>query len=137
LFWFCNRDWSVDARSTDQGVPTDSPTNLNAQRWQGEPGALGSHLGFFSLFLKELHMSFDTKTPATSTPAPAMLKPEQHHSKAAEHHELAAKSHKEVAKLIVANDHTGAQTHAKVAQEHMIHAQTHAEAAKKAMPVAK
>jgi hypothetical protein len=90
-----------------------------------------------SSFLKALPMTFDTKTPATSTPAPAMLKPEQHHSKAAEHLELAAKSHKEVAKLIGANDHTGAQTHAKVAYEHMTQAQTHAEAAKKAMPAAK
>lgn len=86
-------------------------------------------------------MTFDNKTPATpttaSTATPTALKPEQHHSKAAEHLELAAKSHKEVAKLIGANDHTGAQTHAKVAQEHLSQAQTHAEAAKKAMPAAK
>lgn len=78
-------------------------------------------------------MSFDTKTPAAST----VVKPEQHHTKVAEHLELAAKSHKEVAKLIGANDHTGAQAHIKVAQEHLTQAHTHAEAAKKAMPAAK
>ncbi len=78
-------------------------------------------------------MSFDTKSPAASTP----VKPEQHHTKVAEHLELAAKSHKEVAKLIGANDHTGAQAHIKVAQEHLTQAHTHAEAAKKAMPAAK
>ncbi|WP_416547153.1 hypothetical protein ACHEXK_15235 [Limnohabitans sp. DCL3] len=82
-------------------------------------------------------MTFETKTPAAHTAAPTVLKPEQHHSKAAEHLELAAKSHKEVAKLISANDHTGAQAHVKVAQEHLMHAQTHAQAAKKAMPAAK
>jgi hypothetical protein len=78
-------------------------------------------------------MSFDTKTPTAST----VVKPEQHHTKVAEHLELAAKSHKEVAKLIGANDHTGAQAHIKVAQEHLTQAHTHAEAAKKAMPAAK
>jgi hypothetical protein len=82
-------------------------------------------------------MSFENKTTTTPTPAPAMLKPEQHHTKVAEHLELAAKSHKEVAKLIGANDHTGAGTHVKVAQEHWTQAQTHADAAKKAMPAAK
>lgn len=82
-------------------------------------------------------MTFDTKTPVTPTPAAVQLKPEQHHSKATEHLELAAKSHKEVAKLIGANDHTGAQAHVKVAQEHLTQAHTHAEAAKKAMPAAK
>jgi len=88
-------------------------------------------------FLKALTMTFETKAPVANTPAHALLKPEQHHSKAAEHLELAAKSHKEVAKLIGANDHTGAQAHAKVAQEHLTQAQTHAEAAKKTMPAAK
>jgi hypothetical protein len=91
----------------------------------------------FSHFLKALSMSFENKTPATSTPTTAMLKPEQHHTKVAEHLESAAKSHKEVAKLIGANDHAGSQAHAKVAQEHWTQAQTHADAAKKAMPAAK
>ena len=80
-------------------------------------------------------MTFETPTPATS--ASASLKPEQHHTKAAEHLELSAKAHKEVAKLITANDHAGAQAHVKVAHEHLTHAQTHAESAKKAMPAAK
>jgi len=53
-------------------------------------------------------MTLESKTPVTPAPAPTLLKPEQHHSKAAEHLELAAKAHKEVAKLIGANDHTGA-----------------------------
>jgi hypothetical protein len=78
-------------------------------------------------------MSFDTKTPAAST----AVKPEQHHTKVAEHLELAAKSHKEVAKLMGANDHVGAQTHAKVAGEHFVKAQEHMELAKKAMPASK
>ena len=95
------------------------------------------HTSASSPFLKVLPMTFDTKTPVTPTPAAVQLKPEQHHSKAAEHLELAAKSHKEVAKLIGANDHTGAQAHVKVAQEHLTQAHTHAEAAKKAMPAAK
>jgi len=95
------------------------------------------HTSASSPFLKALIMTFETKTPVTATPAPTLLKPEQHHNKAAEHLELAAKSHKEVAKLITANDHTGAQAHVKVAQEHLVHAHTHAEAAKKAMPTAK
>jgi hypothetical protein len=51
--------------------------------------------------------------------------------------EHAAKSHKEVAKLIGANDHAGAQAHTKVAHEHLTQAQTHVEAAKKATTVAK
>jgi hypothetical protein len=80
-------------------------------------------------------MTFET--PKSATPAPALLKPEQHHTKAAEHLELAAKAHKEVAKLIAANDHTGAHAHVKVAHEHLTHAQTHADSAKKAMPAAK
>jgi hypothetical protein len=100
------------------------------------------HTLLSSPFLKVFPMTFDNKThasttPATATPATATLKPEQHHSKAAEHLELAAKSHKEVAKLIGANDHTGAHAHAKEAHEHVTQAQTHAEAAKKAMPAAK
>ena len=78
-------------------------------------------------------MTLESKTPVTPAPAPTLLKPEQHHSKAAEHLELAAKAHKEVAKLISANDHTGAQAHVAVVHEHL----THAEAAKKAMPAAK
>ena len=82
-------------------------------------------------------MSFESKTPVTPTPVPVQLKPEQHHSKAAEHLELAAKSHKEVAKLMGANDHVGAQTHAKVAGEHFVKAQEHMELAKKAVPSAK
>jgi hypothetical protein len=82
-------------------------------------------------------MTLESKTPVTPAPAPTLLKPEQHHSKAAEHLELAAKAHKEVAKLIGANDHTGAQAHVAVAHEHLTHAQTHADAAKKAMPTAK
>jgi hypothetical protein len=63
--------------------------------------------------------------------------PQQHHTQAAEHFEHAAKSHKEVAKLIGANDHAGAQAHTKVAHEHLTQAQTHVEAAKKATTVAK
>ena len=77
-------------------------------------------------------MTFDTHTPATTA-----VKPEHHHAKVAEHLEMAAKSHKEVAKLIGANDHTGASAHVKVAQEHWTQAHTHADAAKKAMPAAK
>jgi hypothetical protein len=91
----------------------------------------------YSPFLKALLMTLESKTPVTPTPAPTLLKPEQHHSKAAEHLELSAKAHKEVAKLMTANDHTGAQAHIKVAQEHLAHAQTHAESAKKAMPATK
>lgn len=82
-------------------------------------------------------MTLESKTPVTTATAPTLLKPEQHHSKAAEHLELAAKAHKEVAKLITANDHTGAQAHVKLAHEHLTHAQTHADSAKKAMPAAK
>ena len=95
------------------------------------------HIPMSSPSLKALFMSFENKTPTTPTPSPATLKPEQHHTKVAEHLELAAKSHKEVAKLIGANDHTGASAHVKVAQEHWTQAQTHADAAKKAMPAAK
>ena len=82
-------------------------------------------------------MTLESKTPVTPTPAPTVLKPEQHHTKAAEHLEMAAKAHKEVAKLISANDHTGAHAHVAVAHEHLTHAHTHADAAKKAMPAAK
>lgn len=95
------------------------------------------HTAASAFLLKVLPMTFDNKTPATPTAVPTPLKPEQHHSKVAEHLEMAAKSHKEVAKLIVANDHTGGQAHVKVAQEHLSQAQTHAEAAKKATPAAK
>jgi hypothetical protein len=91
----------------------------------------------YSPFLKALLMTLESKTPVTPTPAPTLLKPEQHHSKAAEHLEHAAKSHKEVAKLIGANDHAGAQAHTKVAHEHLTQAQTHVEAAKKTTTVAK
>jgi hypothetical protein len=134
--WFCSGFVTAEQVRSAAGMQTHRPTQWNAQRWAGEPGAHGSHLGIFSL-LKAIPMTFETQSPSTATPAPVMLKPEQHHSKAAEHLELAAKSHKEVAKLMGANDHTGAQTHAKVAHEHMTQAQTHAEAAKKAMPAAK
>jgi hypothetical protein len=82
-------------------------------------------------------MTLESKTTVTPAHAPTLLKPEQHHSKAAEHLELAAKAHKEVAKLISANDHTGAHAHVAVAHEHLTHAHTHADAAKKAMPAAK
>lgn len=88
-----------------------------------------------SLFLKAIHMTFETQK--STTPALTPLKPEQHHHKAAEHLELAAKSHKEVAKCIGANDHTAAQTHSKTAHEHMTQAHEHADAAKKAMPASK
>ena len=74
-------------------------------------------------------MTFESKTPVTPAPAITLLKPEQHHTKAAEHLELAAKAHKEVAKLIVANDQTGAHAHVKLAHEHLTHAQTHADSA--------
>jgi hypothetical protein len=95
------------------------------------------HNPAYSPFLKVLPMTLESKTPVTTATAPTLLKPEQHHSKAAEHLELAAKAHKEVAKLITANDHTGAQAHVKLAHEHLTHAQTHADSAKKAMPAAK
>jgi hypothetical protein len=95
------------------------------------------HTSATSPILKAISMTLESHTPATPTPTTASLKPEQHHSKAAEHLEHAAKSHKEVAKLIGANDHAGAQAHAKVAHEHLTQAQTHAEAAKKATTVAK
>jgi hypothetical protein len=48
------------------------------------------HTSASSLFLKALTMTFDTKTPVSTTPATTVLKPEQHHSKVAEHLELAA-----------------------------------------------
>jgi hypothetical protein len=88
-----------------------------------------------SLLWKAIHMTFETQK--STSPAVAPLKPEQHHHKAAEHLELAAKSHQEVAKYIVANDHTAAQTHSKTAHEHMTQAHAHADAAKKAMPAYK
>jgi len=95
------------------------------------------HTSEISPILKAIPMTLESHTPATPTPTTASLKPEQHHSKAAEHLELAAKAHKEVAKLIGANDHAGAQAHVAVAHEHLTHAQTHADSAKKAMPAAK
>lgn len=74
----------------------------------------------------------DTKNhDATST-----VTPQQHHTHAAEHLELAAKSHKEVAKLIGANDHKGAEAHVKVASEHVATAQEHAASAAKKLPAA-
>lgn len=76
----------------------------------------------------------EVKTHDTSTAVTA----QQHHTQAAEQFEHAAKSHKEVAKLIGAGDHKGAQAHTLVAKEHAVKAQEHvAEAVKKSAVVAK
>jgi hypothetical protein len=103
------------------------------KKWVGRSGAHGLQIFSLTISKKGYHMTLDTTTPTPST----AMKPEQHHTKAAEHLTLAAKSHHEVAKLIVANDHTAAHTHAKVAEEHLTQAKQHADLAKKAMPASK
>lgn len=57
-------------------------------------------------------------SPESPTPnTGSAMTPQQCHTKAAEYFEQAAKAHKEAARLLEAQDRTGAQTQMKAAQE--------------------